>query len=60
MINTVLAKQAGKHESSCKINVMCTKAQLKEKGSCLCALSNGVTSNCQDTIQLVTLNVNSL
>ena len=43
MIYTVLAKQVGKHESSCKINVMCTKAQLKENDLSLCALSNGVT-----------------
>ena len=29
MIHTVLAKQAGRHESSCMINVMCTKARRK-------------------------------
>ena len=29
MIHTVLAKQGGRHESSCTINVMCTKAQRK-------------------------------
>ena len=29
MIHAVLAKQAGRHESSCTINVMCTKAQRK-------------------------------
>ena len=29
MIHTVLAKQTGRHESSCTINVMCTKAQRK-------------------------------
>ena len=33
MIHIVLAKQAGRHESSCTINVMCTK----EKDSSLCA-----------------------
>ena len=29
MIHTVLAKQGGRHESSCTINVMCTEAQRK-------------------------------
>ena len=29
MIHAVLAKQAGRYESSCTINVMCTKAQRK-------------------------------